>query len=228
MSGPSGYSRLVSTDTWTPGSSSTDSETMRAIFSGTSCATRTGSKREPGAESRVVRISDGSHAHERPEPLRDVLAAAERQVGGDDLDRPRRDVVDQHATLAIEDQATRGRDRLLDRPVRLRAGRVGLAAIDLEVGEPGSEDAEHQHHDDAEGQEADGAAVAFAVRGEQVLVHQATRSTSRRRAAIATASGPTTAARTTSYTVDGRIDATAADESGAVVNAVLVRMISME
>ena len=33
---------------------------MRAMFSGTSSAMRTGSKREPGAVSSVVRIFDGS------------------------------------------------------------------------------------------------------------------------------------------------------------------------
>ena len=176
----------------------------------------------------MVEDLGGLHLQERAEALGDVLALAERQVGRDDLDRPRRDVVDEHAALAVEDQATRRGDRRLGRAIRLGPRGIDLSAVDLEIGEAGAEDAEDQHHHDAEGQETDRATVALPVRGEQLLVHQATRSTSRRRAAIATASGPTAAARTMSYTVDGRIDPAAAADRGAVVRAVVVRRISIE
>ncbi len=65
-SGPSGYCRRVSTATSTPGSSSVDSETSRAVFSGTSDAIRTGSKRDPGAVSIVAMMSDASIPRSAP------------------------------------------------------------------------------------------------------------------------------------------------------------------
>src|SRR4029079_15075485 len=144
------------------------------------------------------------------------------------LARPRRDVVDEDAAFPVEDQAARSGDGRLRRAIRLGPRGIDLATIDLQIGEAGAEHAEDQHHHDPEGQESDRATVALPVRGEQLLVHQATRSTSRRRAAIATASGPTAAARTMSYTVDGRIVPAAAADSGAVVRAVVVRRISIE
>ena len=185
---------------------------------------RTGSPGPCRASSRIS--TDPSRAG--PQPLRDVVAAAEREVGGRDLHGPRGDVAHEQPALAVVDQPAGRRDRLRDRPVRLGPGRVHLPALDLEVGEPRPEDAEHQDHHDPEGQEPDGTAIALPVRREQGVVHQSTRSASRRRAAMATASGPKMAARTTSYTVDGRTVPTAAAESGAVVSAVVVTRRSIE
>ena len=187
-----------------------------------------------GVEARTRRRVERRQDHRRiqleqgPKALRDLGAAAEREVGGHDLHGPRRDVAHEQPALAVVDQPTRRRDRLRDRPVRLGPRGVHLPALDLEVGEPRPEDAEHEHHHDPEGQEPDGTAITLPVRREQALVHQATRSTSRRRAAMATASGPKMAARTTSYTVDGRIVPTAAAEIGAVVRAVVVTRMSIE
>ena len=137
-------------------------------------------------------------------------------------------LVTKRAALAVVDQAARRRDRLGDGPVRLGSRRVDLAALDLEVGEACPEAAEDEDHHDPEGQETDGAAIALPVRRKQALVHQATRSTSRRRAAMATASGPKIAARITSYTVDGTIALTAAFGIDDVARAVVVTRISIE
>ena len=48
MRAPSGYSLRVSTARSRLAAASADSDTNRAVGSGTSCAMRTGSKREPG------------------------------------------------------------------------------------------------------------------------------------------------------------------------------------
>ena len=227
-SGPSGYWRRVSTATSTPGSSSVDSETTRAIFSGTSDAIRTGSNREPGAVSIVARMSDASIPRRAPSRWATSWRRPNGKVGRPDANGPRRDVGDEEAALAVVDQSPGRRERLLHRALGLGAGRERLAVGDLEVGEARRQPAEHEDGDDPERDEPQRASIALGLGLEVRAVHQSTRSVSRRRATTATASGPNTAARIVSYTADGITAARAASVIGAVDRAVVETSSSME
>ena len=118
-----------------PGSSSDDSATRRAVSSGTSEATRTGSNREPGRCIERREDLRRLHAEEVRQAPRDVVALGERQVGRRDLHGPGGDVVDERAALPVVDQAAGRGNRLILGPLCLGADGCDVAIRDLEVGE---------------------------------------------------------------------------------------------
>ena len=192
---------------------------------------RTGSNREPGALSSVVMMSDGSMPSSAAEAARDLVAAAEGQVRRADLDGERRDVRD-------EQPARRGR----------RSGRAAPAPRPRPCGLPrpgprtpdrwraaGSASRGRQEPErpgsstSPNATKRSGPPIALGM-GDQVgVVHQSTRSASRRRSAMATTSGPTRAASTVSYDGRGHHRSRAPrSESGAAVRAVVARSRSIE
>ena len=105
---------------------------------------RTRSNREPGLRSIASLMSGGLEAEQPGEARDDQFALREGQVGGSDLDRERRHVLDQLDAVAIVDQAAGGGCRLEDHAVVV--GQRGVVATlgDLELEEPKAERTDDQ------------------------------------------------------------------------------------
>ena len=103
----------------------------------------------------VERLVDvrGRHVDQLRQARHDGVALGEWQVRGPDLDRERRDVVDQLAALAVVDEAARRANRLERGSLRLRQVGEVAAAGHLEVEEAHAERNDHEDDGDAEDDE---------------------------------------------------------------------------
>ena len=123
---------------------------IRATRSGISVFRVIGSKVEPvDAVERPVDL-DRPHLQQLAQSLRDRLAHGERDGTRGDADHELRDVLDQLAAPAIEDETARDRQR--HRPLAPLHGERGVAfrVRDLELEQAQAQPRHHEHDGEAE------------------------------------------------------------------------------